>query len=118
MAFRKLRTRIRRALDRNRPAILVASMGRSGSTVTYLALIKAAQNRGQADARTLAWTLADDPLPPAKIIKTHDFPEGLRTRPEKTRTIFNIVHAWTRRCRFTPATSRTAPTGRPCISNT
>lgn len=93
MALRKLRARIRQEMDRRHPAVLVASMGRSGSTVTYLALIEAAQKRGRQDVRTLAWTLADDPLPPAKIIKTHDFPEGLRTRREKTRTIFNIGSA-------------------------
>ncbi|KUJ76237.1 hypothetical protein AVO45_13080 [Ruegeria marisrubri] len=65
-----------------RPCIVVASNGRSGSTLTYAALRKARNRRFwwkkqgfPFDAR-----LKDAPLEPGTVTKTHDFPDALRGR--------------------------------------
>ena len=66
---------IKRYQRRNRPSIIVASMGRSGSTVIFEAL------QARTDARPAESFLIDiagTSFEPGAIYKTHDYPDALR----------------------------------------
>lgn len=70
-----------------RPPVVVASMGRAGSTLVYDALNKgmglarfgADTYRNERFVRDVAWTLANARFRKGVVYKTHDFPHELKT---------------------------------------
>lgn len=71
-----------------RPCVIVASMGRSGSTLTFMTLNKAAKTWFNRSPGLFCQSLGSAPLSPGSIVKTHDYPDALRTRPEEVRVLF------------------------------
>ncbi|GAW33892.1 hypothetical protein RA2_00937 [Roseovarius sp. A-2] len=82
-------------LWRRKPAIIVASMGRSGSTLCYAALREAAMGRFGRDPAYFAPSLARARLRRGQIVKTHDYPDALPARraPCKALFIFGSTYA-------------------------
>ena len=78
-----------------KPAIIVASMGRSGSTLCYAALRAAAMGRLGRDPAYFAPSLARTRLRRGQIVKTHDYPDALAARraPAKALFIFGSTYA-------------------------
>lgn len=73
---------LKRRMPTRHPGIVVASYGRSGSTLLHRALFEAmcaarfgARRNFVADER---WTLAGRPLRRGVVYKTHDYPDALR----------------------------------------
>jgi len=72
-------------LPSRQPATLVASMGRSGSTLVYNSIVKGVATkrfgaRGPALSgvvRDVAWDLSDRAFRRGRVYKTHDLPAGL-----------------------------------------
>lgn len=68
------------------PAVVVASYGRSGSTLVFesatSAMRKKRLKRRRAFVRRTAWTLADSDLQPGFVYKTHDYPKALAGRDD------------------------------------
>lgn len=84
-----LRTRIRRKF-RPDHCVIVASNGRSGSTMTYTALLEALKKldpKVASQARFIA-RLDDAEFQAPFLYKTHDFPQTLSTWPKDTRVVF------------------------------
>jgi hypothetical protein len=71
----KLKARIARFRNRRKPAIVVASMGRAGSTLVFTALRDASFGR---PTEPFLVDLEGATLEAGMVYKTHDFPEGLR----------------------------------------
>lgn len=73
------------------PAVLVASYGRSGSTLLFDALFgamcEARFGRRENFAADERWTLAGKPLRRGVVYKTHDYPNALRGQ-ENVRALF------------------------------
>ncbi len=74
MGLRRLARRIRRHMRRNHPAVVVASMGRAGSTLVFEALSAASDMR--PDPSFLP-ELAGARFEPGAVYKTHDYPDAL-----------------------------------------
>lgn len=74
-----------------RPGVVVASYGRSGSTLLHRAIGSAmcrrAPLRRREEVFDLSWTLADRPPRRGTVCKTHDFPGALAGRSD-LRSIF------------------------------
>lgn len=81
-----LKAEVRKALGKGEDTILVASMGRSGSTLVYDSIVEGYANArharlGQIGVRVVksqAWDLRSDQLLPGVVYKTHDFPSYLQ----------------------------------------
>ena len=71
---------------------VVASMGRSGSTVSYGSFLRSMKWRFGLRAAKAAsgfyQDLATAPLHPGSVVKTHDYPEGLADRSGDIRVLF------------------------------
>jgi hypothetical protein len=80
---------------RRNPAVIVASMGRSGSTLCYAALREAAMGGRGRDPAYFAPSLARTRLRRGQIVKTHDYPDALPARraPAKALFIFGSTYA-------------------------
>lgn len=89
----KLGLRVRQALD-PRPGpdkcIIVASNGRSGSTLTWQAIQEAMMARDLSTRKKCKFVprLADVDFSAPSLYKTHDFPDALTTQPDNTRVVF------------------------------
>ncbi|WP_170762417.1 hypothetical protein [Ruegeria lacuscaerulensis] len=70
--------------------IIVASNGRSGSTLTFNTLQESFRRRSVRRAEQAAFVarLKDADLSPPSLYKTHDFPDVLASKPEGVRVIF------------------------------
>ncbi len=88
---RSLSKRMYRMIPCNRPGIIQASYGRSGSTMVYEALAAAMAEvrfgRFWRHVRDESWTLGEKPLRPGTVYKTHDYPAALAGRDD-LRTVF------------------------------
>lgn len=73
------------------PGVIVASYGRSGSTLLYRAAVDAMCEARFGKYRSFVaehcWTLADNPLRTGIVYKTHDYPGALEGRDD-LRTLF------------------------------
>ncbi len=74
---------------KNDPCIIVASNGRSGSTLMFDALWAACKRRHWFRRPTASFqeSLASAPLTAGSLVKTHDYPDGLRGR-ENVKVLF------------------------------
>jgi hypothetical protein len=74
----------------NKPCVIIASIGRSGSTLVFNTLKKEAKKTLWRKKSGLTPTLADAKLKTGTICKTHDFPDALVnvTKPVKAVFIF------------------------------
>lgn len=88
------------AIPSRRPALVVASFGRAGSTVVFTALSEgmARARLGRSSPRlnellrTYCWDLGAESLKPGMVYKTHDYPDGLeRTRRVKAVFMFGSM---------------------------
>lgn len=71
------------------PCVIVASMGRSGSTLTFSILSKAARTWLNRNPGLFCASLDEAPFKRGTIIKTHDYPGALRARHhEAVRVLF------------------------------
>ncbi len=71
--------------------IVIASIGRSGSTVLYKSILGPRQgflSRKLRKRDSFQQDLAKETMRPGAIIKTHDFPEPLLRRSEKIKVVF------------------------------
>ncbi|WP_170402517.1 SseB family protein [Ruegeria arenilitoris] len=70
--------------------VIVASNGRSGSTLTFLALAEALKEVDPVSANKVDFVarLSDTEFYAPCVYKTHDFPQPLSTWPENTRVVF------------------------------
>lgn len=68
------------------PGVVLASYGRSGSTMLYEAIGGAMSpgrfSRGRRFVFDLSWSLAEDPPKRGTVCKTHDYPQALRGRDD------------------------------------
>ena len=74
MGLRRFSRRIKRYMRRHQPSILVASMGRSGSTVVFRSLYAASEARPE---NSFLETIAGTRFEPGAVYKTHDYPDAL-----------------------------------------
>lgn len=68
--------------------MIVASIGRSGSSLVTHTLRKSAKNVWRRKTGRFADTLATAPLLPGTICKTHDYPDALKERSETVKALF------------------------------
>ncbi len=70
--------------------VIVASNGRSGSTLTFLALADTLKEIDPLSAKRVDFVarLSDTEFYTPCVYKTHDFPQPLSTWPENTRVVF------------------------------
>jgi hypothetical protein len=70
--------------------VIVASNGRSGSTLTFLALADALKEIDPISAQRVDFVarLSDTEFHSPCVFKTHDFPQPLSSWPENTRVVF------------------------------
>lgn len=89
--FGTLKKRIYRMIPSDRPAIIQASYGRSGSTLVYNALAEAMSvarfGRKRSFVWDESWTLGEKALRRGMVYKTHDYPGALAGRDD-LRTVF------------------------------
>ncbi|MBE0413461.1 hypothetical protein [Yoonia sp.] len=73
-----------------RPAscIVVASMGRSGSTLCYTTLSRPSSRWRRKKGRGFYPSLGEAPLKPGTIIKTHDYPDSLSDKSGQAKVLF------------------------------
>lgn len=72
----------------NKPCVLVASIGRSGSTLAADTLSRQARTIWKRKPALFQESLALAPLELGTICKTHDYPEALRGRTEPVKALF------------------------------
>lgn len=84
---------VRKSIKPDR-CVIVASNGRSGSTMTYEALLEGLRKRdvGAAKKATFIARLRDAQFSAPFLYKTHDFPDALKSGPENVRVVFCFGH--------------------------
>jgi hypothetical protein len=71
-----------------KPCVIVASMGRSGSTLCFSTLNRSARTWLVRNPARFEPSLSRASLRRGTIIKTHDYPDGLRTRDTIAKVLF------------------------------
>ena len=86
MVFRTVRKRLGRMIPSDRPGIIQASYGRSGSTMMYNALAEAMSQARFGRTRPFvwdeSWTLGEKTLRKGIVYKTHDYPQAIAGRDD------------------------------------
>lgn len=89
---KRLAPRRLQRIPQNAPenCVIVASNGRSGSTMTFLALAKSLRriNRKAGKNSDFIARLSDATFHAPCVYKTHDYPQPLSSWPENTRVVF------------------------------